>query len=466
MRVAASIVVVKLFPVVSPTQLPPGPAARRGVLDSLGYYYRFYKNPVGFVRGRFERYGDIYYAPSRGTPLYVIRHPDHIHEVLNRRAADFGKTHSAFEQLEALLGRGLLTTDGSEWRRQRRMVNPAFTRKRLAGYALSMSDEAVNGAARWADGQVRDMSREMMDLTLRVVTRTLFGHDVSHQTHQVAEAMEAFRNALGVHNLFPKWIPMPQRSRTERGLATVNRIIFEMIERRRSGVQPRAEPPDLLQLLLDAVDEEGDGGTLSAAEIRDQLITLFVAGHETTSHALTWTLYLLSQYPGAEARLHEELDEVLAGRVPTFEDLDRLPYTAQIFDEAMRLYPPAYSLARRAERDTQIGDYAVPTGSEVVIWIYMTHHDPRWYPDPERFDPSRFAPELVVKRPKLSFLPFGRGARACVGKAFALMEGRLILATLAQRFRFELAQDQRVAMSPRVTLAPKHGMRMVLLRRA
>lgn len=445
--------------------LPPGPAPRNGMLGSLGYYYKFLTNPIGFVQSRFERYGDVYYAPSSGTPLYVIRHPDHLHEVLNKNAAHYSKSHSAFVTLERFLGRGLLTTDGDEWRRQRRMVNPAFARKRLAGYAHAMAGESARCADGWASGQVRDISHEMMDLTLRIVCRTLFSHDVTGQAKLVEAAMDTFRESMAL-NMLPSWVPNPWKRRADDGVQALDEIIFGMINKRRSGQQPQPDPPDLLQMLLDVVDEEGDGKSLSDGEIRDMLVTLFIAGHETTSHALTWTWYLLSQYPDVERKLHHELDTVLAGRAPTYEDLESLPYTAQVFDESMRIYPPAYSVARRAEQDTQIGKYTVPKGSEVILWIYMAHHDPRWYAEPTRFDPDRFTPAEVAKRPKLSYLPFGSGGRACVGKVFAQIEGRLILATLAQRFQLALAPDQKVAMSPRVTLAPKYGMRMVLRERA
>jgi cytochrome P450 len=445
---------------------PPGPPERKGVLDSLIYYYRFFTDSIGTVKGRFDEYGDIYYAPSSGVGLYVLRHPDHLHEVLVDRAADYGKTHTAFEQINKFVGLGLLTTDGEVWRRQRRMVNPAFTKKRIAGYAEAMADEARREVEAWRSGEVRDISRAMMELTLRVVCRTLFNHDVRSQTDEVAKAMHGFRNFMGRPQLLPRWIPTPGARAADDALVALNRIILGIIADRRSGKTPAPEPPDLLQMLLAAVDEEGDGGTLDDREIRDQLVTLFVAGHETTSHALTWTLYLLSQNRACEAKLHAEVDRVLGGRAPSYADLDALDYTRWCFEEAMRIYPPVYTLARRAERDTTIDRYWVPKGSEVVTWIYMTHHDPRWYPSPSEFRPERFAPDEVAKRPKLSYLPFGAGGRACIGKVFAQIEGQLILATLAQRYRFELVPGFQVVAQPRITLAPKHGMHMVLRSRA
>jgi cytochrome P450 len=431
------------------------------VVDSLGYYYRFYRDSIGTVRERFESYGDIYYAPSDGVGLYVLKHPEHIWQVLVRDGTKYSKKHTAFAMLERVLGQGLLNTDGEVWRRQRRMIQPAFNKKRLAMYADVMVDEAQRCAASWYPGQVRDLSREMMELTLRVVCRTLFSHDVRGQTDAVSGAMDALRSVGAAPDFLPSWMPSPIRSRSENAVAELDAIIYQLIRERRASTE-EGEVPDLLQMLLDVVDEEGDGGRLDDKEIRDQLVTLFLAGHETTSHALTWTWYLLSQNPEAEAKLHAELERVLAGRAPNFDDLDSLPYTGQVFDEAMRIYPPVYSLARCAEEDTEIGDYSVPKGSEVVTWIYMTHHDPRWFPEPERFRPERFEPAAVAQRHKLSYMPFGAGARACIGKHFALVEAKLIIATLAQRFRFELMADQQIALEPRITLAPKHGMRMSL----
>lgn len=453
--------VISRAPVAQPaTQLarPPGPAPRGGTLSSLGYYYRFFTDSLGFVQERFERYGDIYYAPSSGVPLFVLRHPEHIWEVLVRDGAKYGKTHTAFTMLEHFLGKGLLTTDGDTWRRQRRMCQPAFGKKRLAGYGAAMVDESQKLTDEWRDGMTYDISREMMELTLRIVCRTLFSHDVRGQTDDVATAMDVFRSALGRPDPLPSWLS-PWRRSADRAIGTLDEIIFGMIrERRASPVAP--DPVDLLHMLVTAVDTEGDGGTLDDKEIRDQLVTMFLAGHETTSHGLTWTWYLLSQNPQAEQKLHAELDRVLGGRLPTYADLENLPYTRWCFEEAMRLYPPAFTLARRAEADAEIGGYAVPKGSEVVLWLYFTHRDARWFPEPRAFKPERFAPEEVAKRHKLAYMPFGAGARACIGKVFAMIEGQLVLATIAQRCRMRLEPGHAVELAPRVTLAPKNGMRM------
>lgn len=439
--------------------LPPGPAFH-GRLSYLSQQAGFLFDSFGVVAGRFARYGDLYHVKSDGPGLFVVRHPDHLRDVLVTHASKYTKTHSAFRQLATVLGDGLLNSDGDAWRRQRRLVQPAFSKQRLESYAVAMADEARRAVDGWRDGETREVSRDMMELTLRVVNRTLFGHDVSGDVGDVSDAMRTFQSVLSRPDLLPAWMPSPWRARTERAVATLDRIIYGMIDRRRADGPPSG-PVDLLQMLVTAKDDEGDGGGLSRQEMRDQLVTLFLAGHETTSHALTWTLYLLSQNPSAESALHAELDAVLQGRAPTVADLDALPWTEQVIKESMRLYPPVYMVARQAAEDTVIGEYRIPRGSEVVLWIYHTHRDPRWFPDHASFRPERFAPEEEAKLPRLAWVPFGAGPRACVGKAFAMIEAKLLLATIAQRFRLELAPNHPVEVLPRVTLVPKHGMKMI-----
>jgi cytochrome P450 len=446
-------------------RLPPGPPPRRGrVLGSVGYYLNFLVDPIGFVANRFERYGDIYCAPSADGGLYAVRHPDHLHEVLITRAAQFDKKHTAFRRLSEVLGDGLLNSDGARWKRHRRMVQPAFAHARVTGYAAAMVDAARVAVDHLRDGEERDVDRAMMELTLRVVSRALFSHDAGGDTETVSRAMSAFQARLTAPDLVPSWLPSPRRRRIEGAIADLDRIVYGLIAaRRKQGVPP--EQPDLLHVLVTAIDEEGDGSRLTEREVRDELVTLFLAGHETTSNALTWTWYLLSQHPAVEAKLHAELDAALGGRAPSLDDLDRLPYTEQVLKEAMRLYPPVFMVARMAREDTEIGGYPVPRGSEVVLWIYQTHHDPRWYPDPARFDPARFAPAEEAKLPRLAYAPFGAGPRACIGKSFAMIEARLILATVAQRVRFTLVPGQRVEPAARITLGQKHGMRMIVHRK-
>lgn len=465
---------------------PPGPPARRGLFAHLRYYAAFIKDPIGFVGSRFDQYGDVYYAPSRDEGLYVIKHPEHLRQVLVTHASCYRKTHSAFRQIARVVGNGLLTADGEVWRRHRRMIQPAFQKSRLRGYAAMMSEEAARQGERWRDGQRVDLGADMMALTLRIVSRSLFSYDVESDIGEVASVMHTLQNSITRPDLLPRWMPSRQRRQLQGAVAALDRLVYQMIERRRQTVMSTVEAPegndgrdgdgeaprDLLAMLLTATDEEGgdEEAGLDDREIRDELVTLFLAGHETTAQALTWTWYLLSQHPEVEAALHAELDREFDDRSPTsrltLEDLDALPYTEQILKESMRLYPPVYALGRRAHQDTCIGEYEVKSGSEVVIWIYMTHRDPRWYPEPDAFRPERFAPEAERALPKQAYAPFGAGARACIGKHFAMIEAKMILATLARRFRLELAPGQKIALKPRVTLVPRHGMKMLVRRRS
>jgi cytochrome P450 len=445
---------------------PPGPEIRRGLIRSLRYYWGFATDPAGFVGRRFESYGDIYYAPNEDGGLFVLRDPVHIHEVLATRASAYGKQHTAFTQLTRVLGEGLLVSEGETWTRHRRMVNPAFASTNLSAYADIMVEEARRTALGWREGEVIALEREMTTLTLRIVSRTLFGHDVSDADIQtIARAMNVFQRSLSDLDFLPRWMPTPARRALERAIDDVDRIVYRLIRDRQRSVSGPSRR-DLLQMLVDAVDPEGGSAKLTEREVRDQLVTLFLAGHETTSQALTWAFHCLARTPAAERTLALELANVLGDREPTFADLEQLPYTEQVMLEAMRLYPPVYAIARRAHEDTEVGGWRVPSGSEVIIWVYQTHRHPRLYPDPDTFEPARFEKAKQSSRPKLAYLPFGAGARACIGKAFAMVEARLILATLAQRHRLTLELSKRsVRPRFRITLTPNRSVAMRVTRR-
>lgn len=441
---------------------PPGPAPRKGgVFGKLRYGLNFFLDPMGFTGGRFQRYGDAYFVGSEDGSepgLYVLRHPDHLEEVLVTKARSFYKGHSAFATLSQVLGDGLLNTDGDVWRRQRRLVQPAFSKKRLEEYTVAMVDEADAEVRGWGDGEVIDVSTQMMEMTLRIVCRTLFGYDSSGDAEVVRDAMNDLQAALtGLQIPLPEPIS-PAARRMKRARAQLDRIIYGLIDGRRPG-EPHG---DLLQRLVDAEDE--DGSRLSRQEVRDQLVTLFLAGHETTSNALTWTFHLLAENPEVEARMHAELGEVLGDRLPTAADLPSLTYTDHVFTEAMRLYPPVYVISRKALEDTEIGGWRVPAGSEVVMWVWHTHRDPRWWDAPWEFRPERFDEEASKGRPRLAYAPFGAGARACIGKVFAQWEGVLALATIASKVRL-LGTGGNVDLRPRVTLSPAGGLKMRVARR-
>lgn len=424
---------------------PPGPEA--STLGFLRFALAMMRDATSAVQTRFERYGDLYFTVSRGDPLFVSRHPDHIHEVLVTRGADWKKRSV---DLERVLGRGLLTANGELWRRRRRMVQPGFRRERLAGYAEVMVEAADRAASEWVEAPERDVGRDMMACTLDIVGRTLFGYDASGDIAPIAEAMDVLQKTAGFDPI-PGWVPTPAHRKAARALEELDRVVLDLIERR------RREPDrgDLLGHLLSDTELRLDDRAL-----RDELVTLFLAGHETTALALSWTWRILADHPEWEVQLHTEVDQVLRGRPPTLDDVDALPITARIVQESMRLRPPVYALPRQAERDTEIGGYRVEAGAEVVLWPYWAHHDARWFPAPERFDPDRWLPDSKRVRHPRAFVPFGAGQRTCIGKSFALMEASLLLARWSQGFRLEALDPEWPPVSAQITLGMKRPLRM------
>jgi len=427
---------------------PPGPPRiPRWRLDRLVRVYgALLRDPIGFVGERFDEFGDVYHVDEGGgRHLYVIAHPDHLHELLVTRARDMQKRGGANDRLLPVLGDGLLTADGEVWKQARRKMNPRFTRKAITGYARTM----VQHAARldWPHGQVVDVSDRMMQLTLRIVVASLFDHDVTDDTDTIARTMRTLNGATTA-TLLPSWLPTPSSFALRRAVRDLHAFIDELIQAR----QHEGLREDMLSMLLDVGFEH--------SMVRDQLVTLFLAGHETTSHALSWTWWLLANHPHVEARLHQELHDVLGGDLPD-GDVE-LPYTDAVVSEAMRLYPPAYALPRVARVDTELAGYPIAAGSQVVGWIWHAHHDPRWWGDAEVFRPERF---LEPTHPRRAYLPFGGGPRMCIGKGFATLELRLILATLAQRVRLRAQPGQTVQVSTGVTLSPKGGLPLRVERR-
>ncbi|HKO94187.1 MAG TPA: cytochrome P450, partial [Polyangiaceae bacterium] len=398
---------------------PPGPAPVTFHPRALvRQWRRMQRDPLLRVRERFERYGDVYRIAFLGRERFVLRHPAHLQEVLIDQAARFEKPHTgpAARQLQRFLGQGLLTSNGELWRRQRRLIQPAFQREQLAGYADVVVAETERALSGLRHGQRLDLSQLMMELTLRIVNGTLFGREPEHETRRVGRAMQAFRETFdGIGAILPRWLPTPGALRAGRALRDMDALIFGWIDAPRD-----ARRRDLLTSLAGALDREGAGAGMQRRQLRDELLTLLLAGHETTSHALSWTFHLLAQHPEVEARLHAELARVLAGRAPRAADLPNLPYAEQVLSEALRLYPPAYVVLRSAREPAQVAGYHVPAGTDMVLWIYHTHHDARWYHEPERFDPDRFSAARRKQLPACAYVPFGAGTRTCIGKNFAL----------------------------------------------
>ena len=448
-------------PVPDPSARPPGP--KQGRLESILNVARMRRDRIGFLR-ELTRHGDLTFVQAGPIPLYVTIDPEHVKEVLVTQARKLKKGRG-LQRAKHILGEGLLTSEGDFHLRQRRLSQPAFHRQRLLGYSRAMVEYTARFCDRITSGQTSDVHQDMMKLTLAIVGKTLFDSDIESQAGDIGEALTSFMEGftfmlLPFSELLEK-LPLPQVRRLARARAALDRIIYDLVaERRRSG----RDHGDLLSMLMAAQDEQGSG-QMSDTQLRDESITLMLAGHETTANALTFTLYLLSQHPEVEAKLHAELDAVLgsgaARRPPTADDLPRLPYTEQVFSESMRIFPPAWAIARQVVEPLTLGGYVIPKGALVMTSPYLMHRNPRFYPHPARFDPERFTPAARAARPKFAYFPFGAGPRNCIGENFAWMEGILCLSMLAHRFRFRLAPGQRVDIQPSITLRPKYGMRMI-----
>jgi cytochrome P450 len=394
--------------------------------------------------------------------MYLVNHPDYVREILVANQGNFTKSR-ALQRAKILLGEGLLTSEGEHHLRQRRLVQPAFHRERLAGYASAMSKCAVRARERWQAGSAMDVSVEMAQLTLSVVAKTLFSTDIESEAPEIGAAMtsilQLFKFLLLPFSEYLDKLPLPYVRRFEKARARLDATIYGLIrERRKSG----QDTGDLLSMLLLSQDEDDRTVRMSDEQVRDEALTLFLAGHETGANALTWTWYLLSQHPEVEQRLHAEIDHVLQGRPPELADLPQLRYAEMVLSEALRLYPPAWAIGRRAKDKFTLGEFEIPASSICIVSPYVVQRDPRWFPDPEKFDPGRWKPEARDARPKFSYFPFGGGARVCIGERFAWMEGVIVMAAIAQKWRFRLEPGQRVEPSPLVTLRVKNGLQMVI----
>jgi cytochrome P450 len=423
------------------------------------------RDPIGFLMNLAGQYGDLAYFKFGPQPVYLLNHPDYIRDVLVTHNRIFMKGEG-LQRAKRLLGEGLLTSEGEFHLRQRRLAQPAFHRQRIAGYATTMVEYAVRLRDEWQPGEARDVAREMMRLTLAIAGKTLFDADVEGEADEIGKALtttfELFNRMTLPFAQFLERLPLPATKRFQKARERLDATIYRIINERRTSGEDRG---DLLSMLIAARDEEGDGTGMTDEQLRDEAMTIFLAGHETTANALTWTWYLLSQHPEVEARFHAEVDQALGGRLPSAEDYPRLRYTEMVLAESMRMYPPAWTIGRRALKDYAIGGYLIPARSILLMSQYVMHHNPEYFPDPFRFDPERWTPEAKELRPKFSYFPFGGGPRLCIGEHFAWMEGALVLATMAQRFRPRLVPGHPVEMQPLVTLRPKHGMKMILERR-
>jgi cytochrome P450 len=433
----------------------------------VGSLFDLRRDRIGFFIRVAERFGDVARARVGLTTLTLFSSTSLAHEVLVDKAEDFEKGFGLSVFGRPLLGNGLLTSEGSFHRRQRKLLAPAFVHKRIAEYANVIADRSEVAARRWRDGEQIDLSTETMRMTLEIVGKTLFDAEVGSEAAEIGEAlttaMEQMIRSMNSLIPLPPSVPTPRNRIAKKAVARLDETIYRMIRERRA--QGGVDKGDFLSMLLVAQDED-DKSVMNDTQVRDEAMTLFLAGHETTANALAWTFYLLAQHPDVRARLEREVDRALGGRTPTLADLPALPFALAVFKEAMRLYPPAYFVTRRAIRDVHVGGHRLAKGSLIGVNIVGMHHRPAYFPEPYRFDPDRFAPEREKEIPRGAYLPFGAGPRVCIGNHFAMMEGHLAVAALTQRVRLDLPTGwRRVEPEGLVTQRPRGGIAMRVTRR-
>lgn len=434
---------------------PPGP---KGHL-LLGVLPEVRKEDVKFASRVARDYGDIVFVRVVNIPTYLISHPRYIEEVLVTNYRNFIKAVYLRES-RRLFGEGLLTSDGDTWLRERRIGQRAFRHEHIDTYAETIVGYTERMLESWQTGEVHDVHKGMMRLTLEIIARVLFGRELADEIEEATAAinvyLEQFADRFGMYAV-PEWIPTPGNVRYRRAMRSLDGIIYNAI---REGRQSNGDETSLLSAFLRA--QQVYGVEMTDPQLRDEMATLFFTGHETTGLALTWSLFLLGEHPEAEARLLQELDDVLGDRPATLRDLGRLPYLDWVIKESLRLYPPAYAVVREALNDCQIGGYVIPKGATVAMFQWVVHRDPRFFDDPDAFRPERWADGFAERLPKFAYFPFGGGPRVCIGKEFALLEVALVLATIMRRFRFRTVPGHRTWPLPSLTLRPEYGMRMTL----
>ena len=437
--------------------VPPGP--KGGLL--LGVMPEFNRDTLGFIE-RAKNHGDVVRMRFFYLTVHFLYDPVHIEYVLSTNARNFIKSRSLRTPFfRRLVGQGLLTSEGEVWKRQRRLAQPAFHRQRISAYGDVMVEYTRRMIANWQAGEQRDIHRDMMHLTLEIVVKTLFDADVSKDADKVGNVLSRLVMPFASQATL-KWIadnrlPTSTHRSFFRDVNEIDAIVYRIIhERRTSGI----DQGDLLSMLLAAHDE--DGSQMTNRQLRDEVMTLFLAGHETTALTLSWAWYLIARDPEVERKFHEELDQVLGGRLPVASDLPRLKYTEMIAKESMRLYPPAYGVGRQAVEDCEIGGFRIRRGAQLFMFQWVTHRDPRFFPDPEQFKPERWTEEFTSSLPKYAYFPFGGGPRVCIGNYFAMMEIVLLMATIGQRFRFSVEQQRPVELLPAMSLRPKDGINVTV----
>jgi cytochrome P450 len=412
-----------------------------------------------------KTYGEIAFFKLGKRKMYMVSDPEIVKDVLVTNSKNFSKSR-ALKRAKMVVGEGLLTSEADFHLKQRRMIQPVFLQKRISKYAAVMSEHSFRISQQWHDGQVLDMHKEMMKLTFSIVVKTLFNSDIEKNPDEIGDALTAvmkqFTRLVFPFSEYLDKLPLAGIKKCNEALEKLDSTIYEFIEERRGNEDGY---DDLLSLLLSVRSDDSDSAGMTDQQIRDEAITLFIAGQETTANSLSWSLYLISQHTEVESKLYEEINSVLGSRLPDMDDYKKLEYTKMVFTEAMRLYPPAWTVVRRALSDYRLKDYIVPKGDDIFMSQYVIHRDPKYYPDPLEFRPARWENDFMKLIPRFAYYPFGGGPRLCIGEGFAWMEGVLVLATILQRWKMKLVQNGAVKPDPLITLRPKNGLKMMLEKR-
>ena len=461
-------------------EYPPGPsyAARPFKLVR-----ELLHDPIKTLQNISHKYGDFSHFKLGRDHVYLINNPDYIEKVLVYDHRNFTKGRR-LQLAKALLGEGLVTSEGDLHDRQRRIIQPIFHPKQISTYGKVITDYAVNLNQKWKDGDTVDILKEMMQLTLSIICKSVLDYDVESEAEDVGKALTACRNyskrlqsPLG--HVLGKIPILPKAKGARKAREKLDKLVYSLIKERREGFESNIKSyDDLLTRLLQAQDSTVDNNTtntndtsdsflrMSDTQVRDEVMTIFIAGHETTANALTWIFYLLSQNPNIEKKLLDELVSIInSNKTPTVDDIPKLKFTEKVLRESMRLYPPVWTIGRSVDNEYTLGKYTIPAGSTILMSQYVMHHDPRYYNEPDRFDPERWSSGARSSLPRFSYFPFGGGIRACIGEQFAWMEGILVLATIVRQWKMRLVRGQRVELDPAITLRPKYGMKMKLERR-
>jgi cytochrome P450 len=445
---------------------------------------RFIHDPINTLSNIAGEYGDISYFKLGREHVYLVNNPEYIEKVLIYDHRNF-KKGKRLQTAKAVLGEGLVTSEGDLHNRQRRLIQPIFHPKQIMTYSNTMTDYATRMRERWKDGDMVDVSEEMMRLTLGIICKSVLNYDIESEAREVGKALTTVRKyskrlQSPIGHVLDKIPVLPAVMGAREAKKELDSLMYQLIADRRRQEQDsndnngKAHDDDLLSRLMHAQDSNSHNNEkMSDKQVRDEVMTIFIAGHETTANALTWTFYLLSQNPDVEKKLYDEINSVLgdssgnniANRIPTADDIPKLQYTEKVFRESMRLYPPVWTVGRHVENDYHVGEYSIPAGSSVLMSQYVMHHNPRYYEQPERFNPDRWTDEFKTHLPRFCYFPFGGGIRGCIGEPFAWIEGILIIATIAQKWTMRLLPSQRIKLDPAITLRPRYGMKMKLMQR-